>query len=66
MREELESTVKTNSMLASERERSTKEIEKLEEDIKETIEIYTKMIVQMKDSQSDDTALKYGGIHNRT
>lgn len=45
MRKELESTLKLNAHLFSEKDRLSKEIDKLEEEIKETIEIYTKMII---------------------
>lgn len=50
MRKELETTLKVNANLLAEKERQSKEIDKLEEEIKETIEIYTKMIIQMKEA----------------
>lgn len=58
MRKELETTLKFNANLLSEKERQSKEIDKLEEEIKETIEIYTKMIIQMKEAQFEDTMVR--------
>lgn len=44
MKKELDNMIKVNRAIVAERDRQAKDIAMMEEEIKDTIEIYTKMI----------------------
>lgn len=50
MKKELDNMINLNKGLLADKEKQKREILKLEEEIKDTIEIYTKMIEQIKEA----------------